>query len=113
MLPSQSHWYITVVQCLLRSIVVHCTVELIPAAAQVQQGQSAAAAGGGDLQAQWAEYYRQCGYFYGGHQQQGGAAGPTGQPPNAGGTNAGPAGPIGSGENPGGGGERKVSRLSL
>ena len=95
---------------------MHCTPVL--AAAQVQQGQGAAAAGGGDLQAQWAEYYRQCGYFYGG-QQPGGAAGPTGQPPNAGGTSAGHAGPGGPagtgapGENPGGGGERKVSRLSL
>ena len=76
---------------------------ILCSAAQVQQSQSTAAAtGGGDLQAQWADYYRQFGYFYGG-QQQGGAA-PTGQPPNAGGT----SGPGGPGENVGGDGEHKV-----
>lgn len=73
--------------------------------AQVQQGQGGAAAGGGDLQAQWADYYRQLGYFYGG-QQQSGSGGATGQPPNPGGTNGGPAGPGGSA---GGDGEHKVS----
>ncbi len=73
-------------------------------AAQVQQGQGGAAAGGGDLQAQWADYYRQLGYFYSG-QQQSSSAGATGQPPNPGGTNGGPAtaGPGGSD------GEHKVS----
>ena len=73
--------------------------------AQVQQGQGGAAAGGGDLQAQWADYYRQLGYFYGG-QQQSGSSGATGQPPNPGGTNGGPAGPGGSA---GGDSEHKVS----
>ena len=72
---------------------------------QVQQGQSGAATGGGDLQAQWADYYRQLGYFYSG-QQQGGTPGPTGQPPNPGGASGGPAGPGG---NAGGDGEHKVS----
>lgn len=65
------------------------------------------AAGGGDIQAQWADYYRQIGYFYGG-QQQGGAA-PSGQPPNTGGGTSG--GPSGSGENARGDAERKVSSL--
>ena len=72
--------------------------------AQVQQGQGGAATGGGDLQAQWADYYRQLGYFYSGQQQSGGA-GATGQPPNPGGANNGPTGPGGSA----GDGEHKVS----
>lgn len=84
------------------------------AAGQVQQGQGGTAGGSGDLQAQWADYYRQLGYYYGG-QQQGGAAGPTGQPPNPGGATGGPSGPGGPGgpgEIVGNDGEHKVSNSS-
>lgn len=81
-------------------------VLLISAAAQPGQGQPGQASG--DLQSQWAEYYRQLGYAYYGGGQPGGAQQGGGQQ-----SSPGAGGGVGGGVGGPGGPEPKVCIVSV